>query len=38
MAHGLTFGGWIFLVASWGLIIGVTIWCFAKLLGSKKSD
>jgi type IV secretory pathway TrbD component len=38
MATGLNVGGWIFLLASWGLIIGVTIWCFAKLLASNKSN
>jgi len=37
MAQGLTVGGWIFFLASWGLIIGVTIWCFAKLLAGSKS-
>jgi hypothetical protein len=37
MAQGLNLGGWIFLLASWGFIIGTTIWCFAKLLGNKKS-
>lgn len=37
MATGLNLGGWIFLPASWGLIIGVTIWCFVKLLADNKS-
>jgi hypothetical protein len=38
MATGLNAGGWIFLLASWGLIIGLTIWCFVKLLAGNKSN
>jgi hypothetical protein len=38
MATGLILGGWIFLLTSWGLIIGVTIWCFVKLLATNKSN
>ncbi len=38
MATGLNLGGWIFLLASWGVIIGVTIWCFVKLLAGSKSN
>lgn len=38
MAQGLNLGGWIFLLASWAFIIGLTIWCFARILGTKKSE
>ncbi len=38
MAQGLNLGGWIFLLASWGFIIGLTIWCFVRILGSSKSE
>lgn len=37
MASGLNLGGWIFLLASWAFIIGLTIWCFVKILGTKKT-
>jgi hypothetical protein len=38
MAQGLTAGGWIFLVSSWGIIIGVTVWCVVKLVADNKSN
>jgi hypothetical protein len=37
MAQGLTVGGWIFLLSSWGIIIGVTIWCVAKLVAGNNT-
>ena len=30
-ATGLTAGGWLFLVIAWGVIIGVTVYCFRRL-------
>ncbi len=36
MATGLSVGGWIFLTMSWGFIIGLTVWCFVKLLATNK--
>lgn len=29
---GLNLGGWIFLVTAWASIIGVTIFCFKRVL------
>jgi hypothetical protein len=31
---GLNFGGWVFLVAAWGSIIWVTIFCFKRVLST----
>lgn len=31
-AIGLSFGGWIFLIGAWGIIISVTVFCFVRLL------
>ena len=28
---GLTAGGWLFLVLAWGVIVGVTVYCFYRL-------
>ncbi len=28
---GLTAGGWLFLVLAWGVIFGVTVFCFHRL-------
>lgn len=28
----MTVGGWIMLIVAWGLILGVTIWCMARVL------
>jgi glycerol uptake facilitator-like aquaporin len=28
-------GGWVFIILSWGLIIGLTLFCFAKVFGKK---
>lgn len=30
--------GWIFLIASWGIIIGLTIFCFAKVFTEKEEE
>lgn len=27
----MTFGGWILLTISWGIIMSVVIYCFAKM-------
>jgi len=32
----MTMLGWIFLILSWGLIIGLNIFCFYRILSSKK--
>jgi len=29
-------GGWIFLIISWGLILGLTIFCFTKVFSRKE--
>ena len=29
---GLTAGGWLFFLLAWGLIVGLTLFCFRKLL------
>ena len=28
----MTIGGWILLVAAWGAIIGLTLWCIVHVL------
>ena len=30
-ATGLNTGGWLFLVLAWGVIVGVTVYCFYRL-------
>ena len=30
--------GWLFLLVSWGFIIGLTIFCFYKIFTKKKVD
>lgn len=32
----MTGGGWVFITLSWGFILGMTIFCFWKVLGKKK--
>ena len=32
---GLTIAGWIFVIAAWGSIIAITIFCFWRVLTSK---
>lgn len=34
----MTWAGWILLVVSWGLIIALNVFCFAKVLGQKNGD
>ena len=29
-------GGWIFLILSWGLIIGLVVFCFVKVFAKKE--
>ena len=29
--------GWTFMIFSWGLIVGLTVYCFARIL-KKKTD
>lgn len=39
-AAGLTAGGWLFLIAAWGIIASVTAFCFLRVLktqGKNKS-
>jgi hypothetical protein len=28
----MTFGGGVFMALSWGLVIGLTVYCFRKIL------
>ena len=28
--------GWIFLIISWGIILGLTIFCFVKVFSKKE--
>ena len=30
-------GGWIFLICSWGLILGLTVFCFVKVFSKKET-
>jgi hypothetical protein len=30
--------GWLFLLASWGFIAGLVIYCFYKIFSKKKLD
>jgi hypothetical protein len=32
----MTQGGWIFMLTSWGVILGLFIFCMARTLGGKK--
>jgi len=32
----MTFGGWIFMLASWGVILGLFGYCMVRTLGGKK--
>jgi hypothetical protein len=34
----MTFGGWIFLILSWGVIIGLVIFCIYKVLKEPYKD
>ncbi len=34
----MTPGGWIFLLLSWGFILGLTVFCFWKVLRKKDDD
>ena len=36
MGQGLTGAGWIFLILGWGVIIGLTVYCFSRVLFGKK--
>ena len=31
----MTIGGWIFLVASWGSITGLAVYCFYRVLSPR---
>lgn len=33
----MTLGGWIFMLTSWGLVAGATIWCVIKLMRNNQS-
>ena len=28
----MTIGGWIFMIASLGFVVGLTVWCFYKVM------
>ncbi len=32
----MTPGGWALLIFSWGLILALAVFCFAKVLGKKE--
>jgi hypothetical protein len=34
----MTFGGWILLLVSWSLIIGLNLFCFKKVFGKKDGE
>ena len=36
MGQGLTGAGWIFLILGWGVIIGLAVYCFSRVLFGKK--
>jgi len=36
METGLTLPGWLFLIFAWGSIIGMTIFCFWRILMSQR--
>lgn len=31
----MNIGGWIFLVVSWGIIVGLATFCFVRVLSKK---
>lgn len=33
---GITLSGWLFLAGSWGLILGLCVFCFWKVLKKKE--
>jgi hypothetical protein len=35
IGHGLTWGGAVFMLASWGAILGLLVFCFSRLLGRR---
>lgn len=34
----MNLGGWIFLILSWGFILGLLIFCFAKVFSKKEMN
>ncbi|CAN5255916.1 MAG: hypothetical protein H0W36_09610 [Gemmatimonadetes bacterium] len=30
----MTAGGWVLMIAAWVTILGVTVWCLARVLGA----
>jgi len=32
----MNISGWIFLIVSWGLILGFTVFCFVKVFSKKE--
>lgn len=32
----MTLEGWVFLIISWGIILGLTIFCFVKVFSKKE--
>jgi hypothetical protein len=34
----MTAGGWAMLVLSWGFIVGLTLFCFTRVLAKKAQD
>ena len=34
----MTIGGWVMLILSWGFILGLSVFCFARVLASKADN
>jgi hypothetical protein len=34
----MTIGGWILLIAAWGGIIGLTLWCIIRVLRTPRQE
>ena len=34
----MSLSAWIFLILSWGFILGLTVFCFVKVFSKKKMD
>ena len=34
----MTPSGWFFICSVWGIVIGVTAWCYLKLLGGEPKN
>jgi hypothetical protein len=34
----MSVSAWVFLILSWGFILGLTVFCFAKVFSKKEMD